>query len=341
MTSTRLISADSHVAVSLDAIRERVPSALHEAFDDAIAEQARIDAELKRRPRALARRLGHGGDARPRLPRPGRPPRGHGPRRRRGRGALLRGERVPRVRARPGRLAADQPRLHRPPRRLRRARPRPAGRLVPGADHRHPVRGVGGRAARGPRRRARCTCPTSRASSASPTTTRSVYDPLWGVLQETGISISHHLGNRNSLWDVFRRDPTPQPAIFTSLPALALSEVIAWWILTGTLERFPGLQIVFVEPSLYWIPGFLAQLDRKAAAATTSPACASSRASTSTATWRARSWTTRSGSAHAPPRRHREHPVVDRLPAPGDDVAALAGGRRASVRRRSPTPSAS
>ena len=92
----------------------------------------------------------------------------------------------------------------------------------------------------------------------------SSYDPLWAVLQETGLSISHHLGNRVWLYDIFRRDPTPQFAIFTSMPSLALSEVIAWWILTGTLERFPGLQIVFVEPQLYWIPGFLAQLDRKA-----------------------------------------------------------------------------
>src|SRR6202790_569131 len=40
---TKLISADSHVAVSLDAIRERVPRSLHEAFDDAIARQAQID----------------------------------------------------------------------------------------------------------------------------------------------------------------------------------------------------------------------------------------------------------------------------------------------------------
>src|SRR3954471_8039930 len=39
-----------------------------------------------------------------------------------------------------------------------------------------------------------------------------VYDPLWGALQETGLSISHHLGNRASLYDVFRRDPTPQMA---------------------------------------------------------------------------------------------------------------------------------
>jgi predicted TIM-barrel fold metal-dependent hydrolase len=90
------------------------------------------------------------------------------------------------------------------------------------------------------------------------------YAPLWRVLEETGISISHHLGNRHWLYDVYRRDPTPQAAIFTSLPALALAEAIAWWILTGTLERFPRLKIVFVEPGLYWIPGFLAQLDRKA-----------------------------------------------------------------------------
>jgi predicted TIM-barrel fold metal-dependent hydrolase len=93
------------------------------------------------------------------------------------------------------------------------------------------------------------------------------YDPLWSVLQETGLSISHHLGNRYWLYDIFRRDPTPQKGIFTSMPALALSEVIAWWILTGTLERFPGLKIVFVEPQLYWIPGFVAALDRKAAGA--------------------------------------------------------------------------
>jgi uncharacterized protein len=93
------------------------------------------------------------------------------------------------------------------------------------------------------------------------------YDPLWSILQETDISISHHLGIRHSLYDVFRRDPTSQRAIFTSLPSLALSEVLAWWILTGTLERFPRLKIVFVEPSLYWVAGFLAQLDRKVAGA--------------------------------------------------------------------------
>src|SRR5579871_6014983 len=44
---TKLISADSHVAVRLGQIRERVPSSLHDAFDDAIAAQGRIDSELR------------------------------------------------------------------------------------------------------------------------------------------------------------------------------------------------------------------------------------------------------------------------------------------------------
>src|SRR5882757_6927262 len=47
MDRERLISADSHVAISVEAIRERVPSALREAFDDAIAQQTAIDNELK------------------------------------------------------------------------------------------------------------------------------------------------------------------------------------------------------------------------------------------------------------------------------------------------------
>ena len=87
------------------------------------------------------------------------------------------------------------------------------------------------------------------------------YDRLWGALQETGMSISHHLGTKPELFDVLRRDPTPQGAIFTSLPFLALSEVIAFWIMPGVLERFPELQIVFVEPQLAWVPAYLDVLD--------------------------------------------------------------------------------
>lgn len=87
------------------------------------------------------------------------------------------------------------------------------------------------------------------------------YDRLWDAFTETGVVVANHLTLKQSLWDVFRRDPTPQKGIFTALPAFALCETMAWYILTGVCERFPGLKIVFVEPALFWIPGFLRLLD--------------------------------------------------------------------------------
>lgn len=80
------------------------------------------------------------------------------------------------------------------------------------------------------------------------------YDPIWSVLQETGIPISHHLEVKSTLGDIFRRDPTPQKGIHNSLPCTMLAETMGFWLLTGTLERFPRLRIVLVEPGLAWIP---------------------------------------------------------------------------------------
>ena len=90
------------------------------------------------------------------------------------------------------------------------------------------------------------------------------YDPIWAAIQESGMSISQHLGLVESLWDLFRRDPTPQKAIFTSQPVLRLAETIAFWILPGTLARFPELKLVLVEPSLGWVPFYLDVLDNMA-----------------------------------------------------------------------------
>ncbi len=83
------------------------------------------------------------------------------------------------------------------------------------------------------------------------------YDPLWSVLSETNITILNHLDLKASLWDVFRRDPTPQKGIFTAMPAMALAETICFWILTGTLEKFPKLKVILVEPGLGWLPFFI------------------------------------------------------------------------------------
>jgi predicted TIM-barrel fold metal-dependent hydrolase len=260
---TKLISADSHVAIRLDDIRARLPRSLCEPFDDAIAAQAKLDDELRG-----GRKMSLGDfdlDA-------FRDPGYHDPVARlaamdrdgvraevlysevsafRSFG-LVRGDWRPISRAFTDHLsefaALDPDRLA-------------VSYQVPIIDIEYAVEEVQRLAGLGARA---VHLPNFPSEIGLPDYHEEVYDPLWGVLQETDIAISHHLGNRHWLYDIFRRDPTPQAAIFTSMPALALSEAIAWWILTGTLERFPGLKIVFVEPSLYWIPGFLASLDRKA-----------------------------------------------------------------------------
>ncbi|MCB0994650.1 MAG: amidohydrolase [Acidimicrobiales bacterium] len=259
----RLISADSHVAFSLDAVRERVPAKLHEAFDDAIAAQAAIDAELRagrelslaswdmeamkdpgyRDPHARLAAMDRDGVEAEVLYSEVSAFRAFG---------LVKGDWKPISRAFTD-LVSDFASVN--PDRLA------ASYQVPIIDIEYAVEEVQRLAALGARS---VHLPNFPSEIGLPDYHDPSYDPLWGALQETGISISHHLGNRHWLYDVYRRDPTPQAAIFTSMPALALAEVIAWWILTGTLERFPGLKIVFVESGLYWLPGFLAGLDRKA-----------------------------------------------------------------------------
>lgn len=259
----RLISADSHVAISLDAVRERVPSSLREAFDDALAAHAAHEAELRggrqlsldswdmeamkdpgyRDPHARLAAMDRDGVHAEVLYSEVSAFRSYG---------LVKGDWKPISRAFTDLLSdfasVDPDRLA-------------VSYQVPIIDVDHAVGEVLRLAGLGARS---VHLPNFPSELGLPDYHDPVYDRLWGALQETGISISHHLGNRASLYDVMRRDPTPQCAIFTSLPALALSEVMAWWILTGTLERFPGLKIVFVEPGLYWVPGFLASLDAKA-----------------------------------------------------------------------------
>jgi predicted TIM-barrel fold metal-dependent hydrolase len=89
------------------------------------------------------------------------------------------------------------------------------------------------------------------------------YEKLWSAFAETGIVVANHLTLKDSLWDTFRRDPTPQKGIFTSLPGFAIAETLAWYILTGVLERHPKLNVVFVEPGLFWLPGYIRFLDSR------------------------------------------------------------------------------
>jgi predicted TIM-barrel fold metal-dependent hydrolase len=260
----RLISADSHVRVELPAVRERVPAALRSAFDDAISLQAASEKELRggkeldlsdwdmeafrdpgySDPVARLAAMDRDGVQAEVLYSEVSAFRHFG---------LVKGDWRPISRAFTDHLsefaAVDPDRLA-------------VSYQVPIIDVDYAVSEVVRLAGLGARS---VHLPNFPSELGLPDYHEPVYDPLWAALSETEIAISHHLGNPPHLYKVFQRDPTPQCGIFTSLPALALAEVIAWWILTGTLERFPKLKIVFVEPSLYWVSGFLASLDRKAA----------------------------------------------------------------------------
>jgi predicted TIM-barrel fold metal-dependent hydrolase len=84
------------------------------------------------------------------------------------------------------------------------------------------------------------------------------YDPLWACIQETGLPISQHVGVHDRHWKILSLDPTPAKGIFQSTPPISMAESLAGWIVGGTLERFPALQ---VEAGLGWIPYFLERLD--------------------------------------------------------------------------------
>jgi predicted TIM-barrel fold metal-dependent hydrolase len=87
------------------------------------------------------------------------------------------------------------------------------------------------------------------------------YDRLWAALSETQMTISQHLGLKNSLFDLYRADPTPYKMIFNLMPGVMIVENVSLWLLTGVLERFPKLRIVFVEPIFDIFVVWLRQLD--------------------------------------------------------------------------------
>ena len=158
------------------------------------------------------------------------------------------------------------------------------------------------------------------------------YDPLWAEISDADLAISQHLGLVASLWELFRRDPTPQKAIFTSQPCLRLAETIGFWILPGVLARFPKLKVVLVEPSLGWVPFYLDLLDSMAAGPYDFPAL-DDKPSTY---FHRQMYLTFVDDPRRPrnpsrPRRRADH-VVDRFPAPGDVLAELAGSRREELR---------
>jgi predicted TIM-barrel fold metal-dependent hydrolase len=89
----------------------------------------------------------------------------------------------------------------------------------------------------------------------------SSYDPLWSVIEETGLPICFHIGLNRAVDSLVRRDPTPRFGLTVPCIPPTATEALGMWMLTGVLERFPELKLVFVEPGLGWVAWYLHFVD--------------------------------------------------------------------------------
>ena len=79
------------------------------------------------------------------------------------------------------------------------------------------------------------------------------YEPLFALIEETGLPICCHIGLNTNLDDLTRRDPTPNKGVMVPMTALTTAEAFGMWVMGGVFERFPRLKVVFVEPGLTWV----------------------------------------------------------------------------------------
>jgi predicted TIM-barrel fold metal-dependent hydrolase len=85
------------------------------------------------------------------------------------------------------------------------------------------------------------------------------WDPVFAAAQEARLPLCMHFGS--SSWVMTSAPDAPRIVETVAAP---LNSELAFidWILSGVLERFPSLQIVFSESYLGWIPFILEHCDR-------------------------------------------------------------------------------
>jgi len=88
-----------------------------------------------------------------------------------------------------------------------------------------------------------------------------IYDPLWAAIQEAGIPVCFHIGLNTAVDDIAKRDPTPNLALTIPCIPPSTTEALGMLLLTGVLERFPDLKLVFVESGLGWVAWYLDFVD--------------------------------------------------------------------------------
>ena len=90
---------------------------------------------------------------------------------------------------------------------------------------------------------------------------RNVYMPLYHEIQERGLALAFHAGpRRNDTW-------TATMNRFLSVHAMSFVTCnmahLTNWIINGLPERFPNLNVIWVESGLAWIPFMMQRLDHE------------------------------------------------------------------------------
>jgi predicted TIM-barrel fold metal-dependent hydrolase len=87
------------------------------------------------------------------------------------------------------------------------------------------------------------------------------WDPLWAAIQETGLPACFHIGLANiTVYDPFPNDHAQ--GVVQPIAAFWTSIQYGNFIMGGVFERFPGLKTVFVEPGIGWFPWWLNNADQ-------------------------------------------------------------------------------
>jgi uncharacterized protein len=87
------------------------------------------------------------------------------------------------------------------------------------------------------------------------------YQKLWQAFAANRVPLSLHTNAAPGLTGIQVSDPTPAKGIFQSLPPIVMAELISTWILGGMVPANPDLHIVLVESGIGWIAYYLERLD--------------------------------------------------------------------------------
>ena len=96
------------------------------------------------------------------------------------------------------------------------------------------------------------------AKLGQPSLYTGAWDPLWQACQETGTSVSMHIGSSSSMPTT--SDDAPL-ATSMSMYAQNAQGSLCDWVFSGSLERFPDLTIAYAESQVGWMPFQLERMD--------------------------------------------------------------------------------